>query len=123
MADEQQTRLCRLEDLGEGASLGLTANCGGRLLDIFVLRKHGAVYAYHNSCPHTGAPLDWVPNRFLSLDGRHIQCATHAALFRIEDGFCVAGPCSGQSLTRLEVAVEDGHVCLRAGDGAAGQSC
>ena len=41
---------------------------------------------YVNSCPHLGSPLDWVPNRFLSADGRHVLCATHGALFRIEDG-------------------------------------
>jgi len=35
-----------------------------------------------------------------------IQCATHGALFRIRDGYCVAGPCAGQGLIPLEVKVE-----------------
>jgi nitrite reductase/ring-hydroxylating ferredoxin subunit len=83
------------------------------MYDVFVVRKHGEVYAYLNRCPHTGGPLDWVPDQFLSLDGQHIQCATHAALFRIDDGFCIAGPCSGQSLAQLPVIVKDGEVCLR----------
>ncbi len=113
MADSTQIRLCRLDDVGEGSSRGLTASCAGRMYDVFVVRKHGEVYAYLNRCPHTGGPLDWVPDQFLSLDGQHIQCATHAALFRIDDGFCIAGPCSGQSLARLPVFVKDGEVCLR----------
>jgi nitrite reductase/ring-hydroxylating ferredoxin subunit len=112
MADSTQTRLCRLDEVGEGCSRGLTANRGGRMYDVFVVRTHGELYAYLNSCPHTGGPLDWVADQFLSLDGQHIQCATHAALFRIHDGFCVAGPCSGQSLVRLPVAVKAGEVYL-----------
>jgi nitrite reductase/ring-hydroxylating ferredoxin subunit len=112
MADSTQTRLCRLDEVGEGCSRGLTASYGGRMHDVFVVRKHGELYAYHNQCPHTGGPLDWVPEQFLSLDGQHIQCATHAALFRIHDGFCIAGPCSGQALVRLPVIVRDGEVHL-----------
>lgn len=112
MTDATQNRLCRLDDIGEGSSRGLTAHYGGRMHDVFVVRMQGEVYAYLNSCPHTGGPLDWVPDQFLSLDGQHIQCATHAALFRIQDGFCIAGPCSGQSLTRLPVIVTDGEIRL-----------
>ncbi|MEE8263379.1 MAG: Rieske (2Fe-2S) protein, partial [Gammaproteobacteria bacterium] len=42
----------------------------------------------------------WVPDQFLDETGNLLQCATHGALFRIEDGFCVAGPCTGASLTQ-----------------------
>jgi len=38
-----------------------------------------------------------LPRRSASL----IQCATHGALFLIESGECIAGPCAGQSLTAL----------------------
>ncbi len=31
-----------------------------------------------------------------------IQCATHGALFLIESGECVAGPCAGQFLAALD---------------------
>jgi nitrite reductase/ring-hydroxylating ferredoxin subunit len=30
----------------------------------------------------------------------------HAALFRLADGLCVAGPCTGASLTAIAVEVE-----------------
>lgn len=46
-----------------------------------------------------------MPDQFLNLDGDLIQCATHDALFRLEDGVCIAGPCAGRSLTRLRVEV------------------
>lgn len=112
MADSTTTRLCRLDELAEGGSRGLTVSLGGRMHDVFVVRSSGAVYAYFNRCPHTGAPLDWVADQFLSLDGQHIQCAMHGALFRIGDGLCIAGPCSGQSLDSLAVTVRDGGLYL-----------
>ena len=84
-------------------------------VDLFVVRFGTEVRAYLNSCPHTGGPLDWVPDQFLSLDRQHMQCATHAALFRWQDGACVAGPCAGDTLTALPVDVVDGRVLLQRG--------
>ena len=104
--------VCRLEDIEDPGSKGVTVSLSNRLQDIFIVRQGGDVYGYLNSCPHTGAPLDWMPDRFLDLEGKHIQCAMHAALFRIEDGRCIAGPCNGDRLTAVPVKVESGVVCL-----------
>lgn len=97
--------ICRLGDLAEGETKGFTVETPGGPQEILLLRREGRVIGYVNSCPHLGSPLDWVPNRFLSADGRHVLCATHGALFRIEDGYCVAGPCVGASLTPVAVRV------------------
>ena len=102
----QRTVLCRLDDLQDPGSRGIMLQQGERLQNVFVVRRGQGVYAYHNSCPHTGSPLDWNEHEFLSLDKRHIQCAMHAALFRLADGLCVAGPCTGASLTAIAVEVE-----------------
>jgi len=83
-----------------------------RQLDLLVVRKGQGVYAYINSCPHTGSPLDWNEHEFLSLDRRYIQCAMHAALFRVMDGLCISGPCTGASLTAIAVEVEAGLVVV-----------
>lgn len=104
--------LCRLEELKDPGSRGATLRQGDRLLDVMVVRKGRNVYAYVNSCPHTGSPLDWVEHEFLSLDKRYIQCAMHAALFRLADGLCIAGPCTGSSLTAIAVTVESGLVVV-----------
>ena len=80
--------------------------------DIFLVHKAGQVFGYVNSCPHTGAPLDWIADRFLDLNGSFIQCATHDARFRIEDGRCVAGPCNGASLTSVQLEVIENEVFL-----------
>jgi len=53
-------------------------------------------------CPHRGVPLEWQPDQFLDPSASLIQCATHGALFLIESGECVAGPCAGQFLTALD---------------------
>lgn len=89
--------VCPSASLTEGASLGFEQH-GIRL---FVVRRAGQVYAYKNRCPHRGVPLEWQPNQFLDPSASLIQCATHAALFLIESGECVAGPCVGQFLTAL----------------------
>ncbi len=108
----QRTVLCRLDDLQDPGSRGVTLQQGDQLLDAFVVRRGRSVYAYINSCPHTGSPLDWNEHEFLSLDKSYIQCAMHAALFRLVDGLCVAGPCTGARLTAIAVEVEAGVVVM-----------
>lgn len=107
-----RTVVCQLDALNDPDSRGLVMDVNGQLRDVFIVRLGQQVFAYLNSCPHTGAPLDWMPDQFLSLDKDYIQCATHAALFRITDGYCVAGPCAGDRLTSVPVAVDAGEVVV-----------
>jgi len=39
-----------------------------------------------------------------------IQCANHGALFVIESGHCVSGPCSGQKLRKIQFQLIDGEI-------------
>ena len=97
--------LCNLVDIADPGARGfeLEASTGRKAL--FVVRKGREVYAYHNSCPHTGVALEWQPDQFLDLENNFIQCALHGALFTVEKGYCVRGPCVGQSLVSLPVSV------------------
>lgn len=104
------TPLCALDEIDDPGAKGLTLGTAASHLDIFLVRKDGAVYAYLNLCPHAATRLDNWPDRFLTQDERHILCGNHAALFRIEDGFCTSGPCAGKSLERVPVEVRDGVV-------------
>jgi len=79
---------------------------------VFLVKRDGQVRAYENVCPHIGAKLNRQPDAFLDADGRHIRCAVHGALFRIEDGRCIHGPCVGESLKPLSVRIESGKVWL-----------
>lgn len=98
--------LCPLDDIADGGSAGF--EIAGKL--VMAIRQGDRVFAYVNSCPHVGTPLDMWPGRFLTRDGEYILCATHGALFRIEDGHCVAGPCVGRGLTPIDARVVNGVV-------------
>ena len=106
------TFLCKLSDIPQGGSLGALPNSRGRD-QVLLIRQGARVYAYVNNCPHYDrAPLGWKKNEFLSGDGKHIMCAAHGALFRIDDGVCEIGPCLGQSLQTVEVTERAGSIYL-----------
>lgn len=96
----------------DGGSAGFRVPRGCGPLRLLAVRRGGRVFVYVNRCPHTGGPLDWVEGRFLSFDKAHIQCATHGALFRIEDGFCLAGPCAGDALSPVAAKIAGGRVVI-----------
>src|SRR5690349_16397385 len=107
--------LCLLDEIPDGTGRGFTLKSGDpgdpRGLDILVVRSRDRAFGYVNSCPHARSPLDWSPDRFMSRNGRHIQCATHGALFEIKTGRCISGPCVGKHLTPVSVIVTgDGRV-------------
>ncbi len=105
-------RLCRSDDIPEGTARGFRFGSGTEQQMVFVVRKNDVLYAYVNACPHIGTPLDWLPDRFLDRDRRYLLCGTHGALFRIEDGFCVSGPCAGRRLTPAAIRVAEGEILL-----------
>ena len=114
MQDHHRT-LCRLDDIpdnsGRGYSVGLPDEPSP--VDILVVRRGMLIKAYRNVCPHKGLNLDWVPDRFMDPTGEYLQCANHDALFRIEDGYCVSGPCAGARLKPVAVHVDpNGDVAL-----------
>lgn len=109
--------LCQVDDIDNPGSIAAAVTIGEEVVDILVVRRDAEIRAYLNRCPHTGAPLDWTPGQFLSLDGRHIQCAMHAALFEIGDGTCIEGPCAGDRLEPVPLVIEGGIVRFEAGQG------
>ncbi|HUC65591.1 MAG TPA: Rieske 2Fe-2S domain-containing protein [Stellaceae bacterium] len=107
-----QRRLCRVEEIPDGGGRGFRFGSGPDLAAVFVVKRAGALYAYVNSCPHLGTPLDFLPDRFFDRDGRHLLCSTHGARFRIDDGYCVDGPCAGRRLRAALIRVEAGDILL-----------
>ncbi len=108
-------RLCSLNELRDRGARGFELSLpDGTKASFIVVRDGDAVYVYHNRCPHTGINLEWQPDQFLDPDGAFLQCATHGALFRPEDGYCVRGPCAGDRLQAVPAAVIDGEVAIRA---------
>lgn len=104
--------LCRIDDIPVGGARALNPRDDLRL---FAVRTAAGVVVYRNRCPHAGFELNWLPDRFLDRDGRHIHCQAHGALFDIASGRCVAGPCAGKHLEAVTFRILDGDLSL---DGA-----
>jgi nitrite reductase/ring-hydroxylating ferredoxin subunit len=104
-------RLCALEDIPDGDAIGVATPDG----EVVVVRQGREVVAYQNRCPHLGIELNFQPDVFLDTEHRYIQCANHGALFQIEDGLCVFGPCQGESLVPLHVQLIENSVWLPPG--------
>jgi nitrite reductase/ring-hydroxylating ferredoxin subunit len=92
-------RLCGLDEIASPGAREFRFREGDSLFAGFVVRQGGAVVGYVDSCPHAGWPLAGPSGRFLTREGDLILCGGHGALFRIEDGLCVAGPCADKRLT------------------------
>ena len=107
-----EVRLGRVEDIPDGGSAGydIETEHGRRLY--MAVRRDDRVFVYVNSCPHTGGPLDFEPGRFLNLERTRILCTNHGALFRIEDGYCLSGPCAGKNLEPAPAVVRAGFLVL-----------
>ena len=106
------TVLCRLADITDPGGRGFSFGQPPQQVSLFVVRQGERAFAYVNDCPHARSPLDWVPDQFLDPTRTYIQCSTHGAKFRISDGYCVSGPCMGDALTRISIAVRDGDVVI-----------
>jgi len=91
---------------------GFVGRVGGMQRNIFAVRRNGQIHVYLNCCPHAGALIDHIPGRFFAPDGVHLRCGMHGALFRIDDGVCVDGPCEGAALQRVLSEVRDGNVYI-----------
>jgi len=75
---------------------------GAGLVSGLLVATPGGARAYRNVCPHVPIPLDRGGEPLLTEEG-FLACRNHGALFDVENGFCVAGPCAGESLEALPV--------------------
>lgn len=111
-ADVAKPRLA-LDDLPDGGLLEIEAEIDGVAESLILHRKGDSVRAWLNICPHAGRRLDWAPGKFLTSKDGLLVCAAHGASFELGAGGCVAGPCRGDSLRAVEVALVDGAVSIR----------
>lgn len=102
-------KLYPVADIEEGKSKGFDLEDGRRM---FAVKKNDDIFLYLNECPHLGINLEWQEDEFLDMDGALIQCSTHGALFEIDSGHCLAGPCQGDYLTPVDFEIQDGQICI-----------
>lgn len=103
-------RLGPVEQIAHGSARNFVLQMRAGRFHGFVVRRGEDVRGYVDLCPHAGMPLAQELDGYLTAGGDLIQCSWHGALFRIEDGACVAGPCVGQRLRPWPVAVVDGAI-------------
>jgi nitrite reductase/ring-hydroxylating ferredoxin subunit len=104
-------RLCAVIDIPDGGAHEVVTRIEGAPESLLLLRRGSEVRAFFNVCPHAGRRLDWSPGRFL-LDQGRLVCAAHGATFAIPEGDCVAGPCRGQRLSEVAIALRGDEVFL-----------
>jgi nitrite reductase/ring-hydroxylating ferredoxin subunit len=105
--------VCALNELAEDGAREFTVGEGDWPLRGFVVQYQGQIHAYENKCPHLGVPLNYRPNEFFAPYEPLLQCTVHGALFMPHSGRCVAGPCAGRNLRKLEIETIDGYLYLR----------
>ncbi|MDO5620953.1 MAG: Rieske (2Fe-2S) protein [Paracoccus sp. (in: a-proteobacteria)] len=113
--DDDLIPLCLLSDLPEGQARGFLPASDVRR-QVIVMRRDAGVVAYWDSCPHYagGTPMAWRKDAYLNGDGTHFACHAHGALFDLDSGECVLGPCLGRRLTRVPVTVQGDQVLIPA---------
>lgn len=106
--------VCRLSELGPGGARGFEVGGGTWPFRGFVLYRGDCLRAFANICPHLSHPLDMQPDQFFAPDGETLRCSSHGAMFDPQNGFCVLGPCAGQSLLALDCRLDGDQVWVRA---------
>ncbi|WP_223457565.1 MULTISPECIES: Rieske (2Fe-2S) protein [unclassified Pseudomonas] len=107
MAKSDRRRLCHLEQIAPGQSLGFRTESIDHD-DIFLVNECGNIFGYKNSCPHwPGSTMPVRKNRYLDSESRHIVCSGHGALFEINSGLCIKGPCLGLRLTPVSLEISE----------------
>ncbi len=102
--------LCAVDDIADGSAREFSYRSGSEIHDIFVQRKGDKIFAFVNVCPHAGTPLNMEEGAFMERTGKYLVCHTHGALFQLDDGLCVAGPCNGARLQSVDIKVENGII-------------
>ncbi|MDP5033035.1 MAG: Rieske 2Fe-2S domain-containing protein [Paraglaciecola sp.] len=96
-----------IDDFAEEQAKGFDLNHSGSDT-FFIVRSKNKLFAYKDSCPHYGdTTLPWKRHHYLNNVAEYIVCAAHGALFQIENGKCIQGPCLGQKLTKVPIEISE----------------
>ncbi len=103
----------RWDEIEDGGFAEAEMEVEGAPESVILHRAGDAIHGWLNVCPHAGRRLDYAPGKFIRSRDGLLVCAVHGASFEPGSGECVAGPCRGQFLGRVEVEVVDGEVVPR----------
>ncbi len=98
-------RLATLGELKERKTIKFTYKDEGISREAFLAWFDDQVVCYQNVCRHIPITLDYGDGRFFDSKGTHFICQTHGATYEPLTGKCIAGPCVGASLKKLDVEI------------------
>jgi nitrite reductase/ring-hydroxylating ferredoxin subunit len=104
------TFICALDDIPDGGGKVFALGNADQPFRFIVLRSGAQVIAWHNRCPHLGAPLALKDQWLILKPHLTLSCNVHYARFRWQDGVCESGDCLGEKLTALPVEICNGEV-------------
>jgi len=110
--------ICEADDIdpGEAKAFDLSRvmeDGEARPFRIVVVRTGARDFTgYVNACPHQGTWLNIGGGEFFNKDGTRLRCGRHGALFDVETGACVEGPCEGEHLEPVAIVLVGEDVCL-----------
>jgi nitrite reductase/ring-hydroxylating ferredoxin subunit len=109
--------ICRTSEIADSGAAGFVLmrvekSGAARFWPILITRKGNRFYGYENACPHEGTPLDATPGQFFDDAGDFLMCGRHRSRFDLDTGHCFVGPCQGRRLVTVDLAIDDGDVCV-----------
>ncbi|HOP21434.1 MAG TPA: Rieske 2Fe-2S domain-containing protein [Gammaproteobacteria bacterium] len=99
--------LAKLKDIESGVLRECSIDTGQGQLSLILIEREEGFKAYTNSCPHQGRRLDFAENQFLMTENQELVCPAHGAVFELNKGYCLSGPCKGQSLRQIDIKVDE----------------
>lgn len=110
-ATAETRRIAPLADVPSNGTLRCEVRRGDRGREVILRRAGREVVAWRNSCPHQPEVRLDPGDGAIVRDGQ-LVCHEHGARFECGDGRCTAGPCRGDALDEIAVAVRDDTVYL-----------
>lgn len=103
MSDPEWIYAGEVSEVSEDAPLSVKAGDAA----VGVYSVNGCIHALEDVCPHADALLSQG-----FVDGEHVECPLHGALFHIPSGKCTKGPAE-RDLVQFDTMVEGGRIYLR----------
>lgn len=96
-------RLVNINQPKEMKPHGIGLESADELKRVLIVNRGGLIYAFHGIDPLSGTPLNRDGNKCLDFEEQVFQRSLHEQVAIIP----AAGPCPGQSLTKMGVTIHD----------------
>jgi nitrite reductase/ring-hydroxylating ferredoxin subunit len=108
------TDVCAFDDVVDGRSRVVVFGKAWGAFELIVVRAGAEVFGYVNECKHMPIALNLLDDDAVPTARGHLICEHHCASFRFRDGYCVEGPCEGESLDAVPLAIAGGRILIAA---------